>query len=135
MHKVIFTHLHYDHIGNFDLFKNAKYFASAEEIAEFERNSEKTVLDKSMAEKFKLKLNPLPPEIAGLEVIKTPGHTKGSVCLWYKEGKVLFTGDTLFAKKSFGRTDLPTSVSDKLHGSILKLVDYNHKILAPGHDY
>lgn len=135
VHKVIFTHLHYDHIGNFDLFKNAKFFASAEEIADLERNSEKTILDKSMAEKFKVKLYPLPPEIAGLEVIKTPGHTKGSICLWYKEGKVLFTGDTLFGKKMLGRTDLATSAPQQMNASVLKLVDYNHKILAPGHDY
>jgi glyoxylase-like metal-dependent hydrolase (beta-lactamase superfamily II) len=30
--KVIFTHLHYDHIGNFDLFKNAEFYASNQSI-------------------------------------------------------------------------------------------------------
>lgn len=135
VHKVIFTHLHYDHIGNFDLFKNAKLFASAEEIAELDNNRAKTIMDENMAEKFKGKLYPLPSEIAGLEVIKTPGHTKGSICLWYKQEKVLFTGDTIFGKKMLGRTDLPTSAPEMMNSSILKLVGYNYKILACGHEY
>lgn len=135
VHKVIFTHLHYDHIGNFDLFRNARLFASAEEIADYEKDRAKTILDKGMAEKFKVRLYPLPSEIAGLEVIKTPGHTNGSICLWHKQSKVLFTGDTVFAGKNVGRTDLQTSAPEKLNSSIKKLVAYNYKILAPGHDY
>ena len=30
--RVVFTHLHYDHTGNFELFPKAKFYASAEEI-------------------------------------------------------------------------------------------------------
>jgi glyoxylase-like metal-dependent hydrolase (beta-lactamase superfamily II) len=50
-----------------------------------------------------------------LEVIHTPGHTKGSVCL--KMNNILFSGDTLFYR-SIGRTDLPTGSFEELESSI-----------------
>lgn len=41
-----------------------------------------------------------------LEIIPTPGHTPGHVCLFEPVSRTLFTGDTLFAD-TIGRTDLP----------------------------
>ena len=82
-----------------------------------------------------VELNPLPKNIQGLEVINTPGHTKGAVCLWYPEDKILFSGDTMFYNKNIGRLDLPTSVPGEMRNSLIKLLDYNYKILCPGHDY
>lgn len=134
VNKVIFTHLHYDHTGNFDLFGNADFFASEEEIKDFLDNKIDFSLDKEFAEKLKAKLKPLPEKINVLEIIKTPGHTRGSVCIWFEKGGVLFTGDTIF-KQGFGRTDLSTSVPGEIRNSINKLVKYNYDVLAPGHDY
>lgn len=135
--KIIFTHLHYDHIGNFDMFPNAELFASEEAIASFKKDPEGTVLDKEMAEKFKnADLKPISRlKIPQLEIIKTPGHTKGSICIYHKEKKILFSGDTLFEKKVLGRTDLPSSVPEEMNKSLMKLVDYPFKLLLPGHDY
>jgi glyoxylase-like metal-dependent hydrolase (beta-lactamase superfamily II) len=59
----------------------------------------------------------LPFERTQLEVIYTPGHTKGSICL--KMGKILFSGDTLFYH-SIGRTDLPSGSFEELKSSIQK---------------
>lgn len=68
------------------------------------------------------------------EVIHTPGHTPGSISLYCKREKVVFTGDTLFAG-SVGRTDLPGSSYKKLMGSIReKLLSLpNEAIVYPGH--
>lgn len=67
-----------------------------------------------------------------LEVIHTPGHTLGGICL--KVGQEIFTGDTLFAG-SVGRTDLPGGNSSTLIQSIEeKLMVFDDKItIYPGH--
>ncbi|MBN2112413.1 MBL fold metallo-hydrolase [Candidatus Woesearchaeota archaeon] len=135
--KVIFTHLHYDHIGNFDLFPNAEFFASEEEIESFKKDPEGTVLNKEMAEKFqKAELKPVSrinnPKI---EIIKTQGHTKGSICIYLREQQILFSGDTIFKEKVLGRTDLPNSLPEEMPKSLMKLINYPFKILCPGHDY
>lgn len=69
-----------------------------------------------------------------LQVLETPGHTEGSVCLYLPEEKLLLAGDTLFAG-SIGRTDLPggdtTSILDSLRGTLMALPD-DIKVI-PGH--
>lgn len=132
--NVIFTHLHSDHIGNFDLFKNAEFFASQKEIDSFSKDPVATTMDEDIAHKFNVKLQPV-KDFNDLYVINTPGHTAGSICLWYAKGKILFSGDTIFYNKKFGRVDLPTSVPDQLQRSVMKLIHYNFRILCPGHDY
>ncbi len=68
-----------------------------------------------------------------LEIIHTPGHTPGGICL-YGEGN-LFTGDTLFVGDS-GRTDLAGGDRPTLGASIRKLMTLpDETIVWPGHDY
>jgi len=54
-----------------------------------------------------------------LKVIHSPGHTKGSICLYSEKKGVLFTGDTLFCE-GIGRSDLPGGDAKTLTASILK---------------
>lgn len=51
------------------------------------------------------------------DVIHTPGHSAGSICIYEENEKILFTGDTLFAG-SIGRTDLPTGSFEEIVQSI-----------------
>jgi len=71
--------------------------------------------------------------VAG-NVIFTPGHTEGSICLYFPNEKRLIAGDTLFAG-SIGRTDLPGGSFKKiiasLHDKLLALPD--DTIVVPGH--
>lgn len=69
-----------------------------------------------------------------LKVIHTPGHSRGSICL-YTEG-IVFTGDTLFVG-GVGRTDLEGGSWEELQRSIRDrlLVLPDETIVAPGHHY
>jgi hydroxyacylglutathione hydrolase len=68
------------------------------------------------------------------QVIHTPGHTQGSVCLHFVPLKMVIAGDTLFAG-SIGRTDLPggdfEQIIDSIHSRLLKLPEETRVI--PGH--
>ena len=68
------------------------------------------------------------------QVLHTPGHTEGSICLYFPAESKLIAGDTLFAG-SIGRTDLPGGSFEKiirsLHERVLALPD--ETIVVPGH--
>lgn len=68
------------------------------------------------------------------EVIYTPGHADGSVCLYSRKEGVIFTGDVLF-RDSIGRSDLPTGNFDKLKDSIVRKLFLlpPDTIVYPGH--
>ncbi|MCP4762497.1 MAG: MBL fold metallo-hydrolase [archaeon] len=132
---IIFTHLHYDHCGNFDLFPNAEFFASEKEIEDFHKNKNNTVLDSGVAEMLNIKIRPLQELDCDLKLLETPGHTRGSVCLLDEKRKLLFSGDTFFGKSIWGRVDLPTSVSEEMKDTMIKVTNVEYKILCPGHDY
>jgi len=55
-----------------------------------------------------------------LEVIHTPGHTTGSICLYSKEDQTLLAGDTIFFE-AVGRTDLPSGNAQQQQQSIRRL--------------
>ena len=67
-------------------------------------------------------------------VLFTPGHTEGSICLYFPAEKMLLAGDTLFAG-SIGRTDLPGGSFEKIirsvKGKLLELPD--ETVVVPGH--
>lgn len=72
-------------------------------------------------------------EVHGFEVIHTPGHTPGSICLFRSDGRYLFSGDTVFTDGAFGRCDLPGGDFHALKRSLERLSRLEVEGLYPGH--
>ena len=68
-----------------------------------------------------------------LDVLHTPGHTEGSVCLLARDEGLLFSGDTLFAG-AWGRVDFPGGDPDAMVASLARLTGLEDHIgVFPGH--
>jgi len=67
-----------------------------------------------------------------LQTFLTPGHSPGSVCLYWREQKILITGDVVFYG-SMGRTDFPGGSISELKKSIDMLSRLDVEYLVPGH--
>ena len=68
-------------------------------------------------------------------VIFTPGHSIDSITFYFKEDKVMFTGDFLFYD-TVGRCDLEGGDFNVMKESIKKIKKYDSNIhIYPGHGY
>lgn len=65
-------------------------------------------------------------------VLHTPGHSPGSISIYWEEAKALFCGDVVFAG-GVGRTDLPGGSAEALRQSIKRLALLEAEMLLPGH--
>jgi hydroxyacylglutathione hydrolase len=126
--QIILTHTHFDHTGGIKALASLaspKLLLHEQEI----NNLESFGLNVS-------KLHDGEIIVAGnhkLEVIHTPGHTPGSICLYDRKNKILFSGDTVFPDGSFGRTDLPGGESRDLIESLERLTTIKVDFILPGH--
>jgi len=68
----------------------------------------------------------------GFDILQTPGHSPGSLSIYWPEKKALFTGDVVFYG-GIGRTDFPQGNSKELMASIERLSQCETEILLPGH--
>jgi len=75
---------------------------------------------------------PLVLEGEPFEVLLTPGHSPGHVCLYWPGRKALFCGDVIF-NQNVGRTDFPGGSGEHLKRSILRLSQLDVEHLLPGH--
>lgn len=128
--KYIFlTHGHFDHIGAAMELKRATGAPLLVNSGDDYLYSDTLEPDGDLLEGEKY-------EVAGqtLEVIATPGHTIGGICLYIRAKKILFAGDTLFYR-SVGRTDLEGgNFKQLINGIVTKLMVLDDDVLVyPGH--
>ncbi len=136
---VICTHAHPDHLEAVPLFKETPALITMH-ATEWQWAA---TIGKQMSASFGIDINDLRPDFfltAGslslngldLDVIHTPGHSPGSVSLYWPREKALFTGDLVF-KDGVGRTDLPGGDGSQLKESIKGLKNLDAEWLLSGH--
>lgn len=83
----------------------------------------------------------LKSQLSNFQLLETPGHTPGSICLYFANSlnpnsltpSILISGDTLF-RMGYGRTDLPGGNMGQLIDSLERLFDLpSDTIVYPGH--
>ncbi|HAL45649.1 MAG TPA: hypothetical protein DCP47_07025 [Phycisphaerales bacterium] len=145
---LVLTHGHGDHIAGVELLRmdypNIKIYihkADAEMLTSAVKNCSALVgrnISISPADVVIEKEGTTDFEGFKFDVLHTPGHTPGGICLYNSENKIIFTGDTLFAK-SVGRTDFPgydtqarmQQLIENIHKKLLVLPDDTN--VLPGH--
>ena len=140
---IVLTHGHFDHVAFIDDYTNA--FPNAKIVC---HEAEKTVLynpEANLSPYFSCEAiydqpyftvkhgDTITVGSSEFKIIHTPGHTLGSICLYCKDEKIMFTGDVLF-DGTYGRTDFPYGDAAQMLSSLKMLLKMDGEItFYPGH--
>ena len=139
---IVLTHCHHDHSGAAPELKaatGARLLLSEKEVGAvgddlasvaylFGQQAPQYEVDQTLKEGMVLDIGEWK-----LEVMETPGHSQGSLCLYEPRAKVLFSGDTVFPDGNIGRTDMYGGSTPDLVASIERLTALDVEIMYPGH--
>jgi len=130
---IIATHMHPDHIEAAQSFSSLSTMVTIHET-EYRYFYQKAASfhDFTIKPDFFLSEGILKAGGVELEVIHSPGHSPGSICLYWPSHKALFAGDVIF-EQGVGRTDLPGGNGEQLKKSISRLSSLDLELLLPGH--
>lgn len=140
---IILTHAHYDHTGAANEIRTAygcSIYAHKKEAAALSD----PVINGSLGISVPVSVDAdillgdgdiVKYEDIELEIINSPGHTEGSMCIKVKGEDIIFTGDTIFCD-DIGRTDLASGDERKLLKTIKNKVCKwpDETVIYPGHD-
>ena len=140
---IILTHGHYDHAEYVEEY--ARLLPEAQVVAHEAEIAVLTDFEANVSAYFGTPRRYMPPHrtvkggdrltlgASEYEVVSTPGHTPGSICLYSVGDGVMFTGDTLFAR-GYGRTDFKYGSDVDLVSSLRRLSRLPAEVIVlPGH--
>ena len=127
---IVVTHRHIDHAGGARMLAEATggpIAAAAGEKPHIEQAFPGAVVRLTVADRELIDLGG-----ATLEFVHTPGHTMGSVCVYYHEERVLFTGDTVLGTGTTTINPEQGQVAAYIE-SLRMLLGLDVRLICPGH--
>jgi len=142
--SIIATHGHFDHVlavTELKLAYNIPFLMHAKDQFLLERMESSAkyytkapTVPSPLVDKFLVEGESVFVGKLALEVIETPGHTPGSICLYSKEESFILVGDLVFQKGGVGRTDFAYSNQGDLVESVEKILKLpGNTIICSGH--
>ncbi len=127
--KVILTHTHHDHFSGLFLIMEKvkpKVYIHSKDTKYIAKHLGKILVPCEDGEIIETEIGPL-------EVIWTPGHTEGGICLYSRDKCILFSGDTVFGDGYFGAFQGESGSYKQLLDSLKKLTALKVDVMLPGH--